>query len=280
MGMEQAFHIVEPFKGGVMSKSELATGTQAVDRASALLVNILESKAPLPLMVLSKTHGLPKSTASRILSALERQGLVTRDNSSGAFLAGHILTAFAREQNQDSILITRMRSVLEKLSQKTGETANLAIPGNGYISLIDQADGQFLLGTTNWIGKPVPYHASALGKILLAYSAVTIPSGRLQRLTDKTITSRVKLLEELEQVRKVGYAIINDELEIGLVAVAGPIRELDGRVIGAISISGPTSRLTLKTLREIGELILYEIESVQNKSLLDKTQKQRKVGAA
>ncbi len=262
-----------------MSKSELATGTQAVDRASALLVNILESTTPLSLGVLTKTHGLPKSTASRILSALERQGLVMRDRS-GAFLAGQILTAFAREQNQDSVLVTRMRSVLEKLSQKTGETANLAIPGNGYISLIDQVDGQYLLGATNWIGKHVPYHASALGKILLAYSAVTIPSGRLQRLTDKTITSRVKLLEELEQVRKVGYAIIDDELEIGLVAVAGPIRELDGRVIGAISISGPTSRLTLKTLREIGELIVYEIENIQNKSLLDKTQRKRKVGAA
>ncbi len=173
-----------------------------------------------------------------------------------------------------------MRPILEILSSKTGETSNLAIPGNGFISLIDQVDGQYLLGATNWVGKQVPYHASALGKILLAYSTVPIPVGRLERLTEKTITSRIRLLQELEQVRKNGFAIIIDELEIGLVAVAAPVRELDGRVIGAISVSGPASRLNQKLLREIGEMIISEVEDLQANNLNSKPQKKRKVGAA
>ncbi len=262
-----------------MSKSELATGTQAIDRASTLLVNILGATTPLYLSALAKAHDLPKSTTSRILAALERAGLIQRDRN-GAFLAGHILTSFAREQNQDSVLVTRMRPILETLSAKTGETSNLAIPGNGFISLIDQVDGQYLLGATNWVGKQVPYHASALGKILLAYSTIPIPVGRLERLTEKTITSRVRLLQELEQVRKNGFAIIIDELEIGLVAVAAPIRELDGRVIGAISVSGPSSRLNQKSLLEIGEMIISKVEDLQVNSLSSKPQKKRKVGAA
>jgi len=263
--MEQGFHIVKQFREGQMAKSELTTGTQAIDRATALLTDVLQSQSPQLLGSLARTHEIPKSTTSRILGALERAGLVQRDRN-GAFLAGQVLTSFAREQNQDSVLVARMRTVLESLSERTGETANLAVPGNGYINLLDQVDGQYLLGATNWIGKQVPYHASALGKVLLAYSAVSISAGRLERLTDKTITSRTRLLEELEEVRRRGFAIISDELEIGLVAVAAPVREHDGRVVGAISVSGPSTRLSNKELIRIGDLIISEIDAVQASS--------------
>jgi DNA-binding IclR family transcriptional regulator len=265
-----------------MAKSELTTGTQAIDRATALLSDVLQSHTPPLLGSLARAHDIPKSTTSRILGALERAGLVQRDRN-GAFLAGHVLTSFAREQNQDSVLVTRMRSVLESLSEQTGETVNLAVPGNGFINLLDQVDGQYLLGATNWVGKQVPYHASALGKVLLAYSAVTISAGRLERLTDKTITSRTRLLEELEEVRRRGFALISDELEVGLVAVAAPLRELDGRVVGAISVSGPSTRLSHKELIRIGDLIVSEIDAVQarnKKKPQIPNQKIGKVGAA
>lgn len=263
-----------------MTSTEFNHGTQAVDRASALLITILKSPTPLLLSALAKIHGLPKSTTSRLLAALIRQDLVERDRA-GAFLAGQVLIHFAREQNQDSVLITRMRPILERLASKTGETSNLAIPGNGHINVIDQVGGHFLLGATNWVGRRVSYHASALGKVLLAYSTVAIPAGRLERATDKTIISRRDLLVELEMVRKNGYATIIDELETGLVAVAAPIRELDGRVIGAISISGPSTRLPLKDLRTIGAMIVAEIEARQGRSLLNSQEQkipQRKLG--
>ena len=95
--------------------SELVSGTQAIDRASALLIHILESSTPPLLSQLSRTHEIPKSTTSRILSALERQGLIRRDRD-GAYIPGGVLTQFARSQNHDSVLVARMHSVLEKLA--------------------------------------------------------------------------------------------------------------------------------------------------------------------
>ena len=179
------------------------TGTQAVDRATSLLIAILNSPQPPLLSDLARELGLPKSTTSRILGVLERQGLIRRYRNS-AYLGGEVLLKYASAQNQDSALINRMRSVLEALAEKTSESVNLAVPGNDDLKLIDQVDGKHLLGATNWIGRNVPYHASALGKVLLAFGAAAIPAGNLQSKTARTITSRSQLNAELE--KEIGRA--------------------------------------------------------------------------
>ena len=235
------------------------TGTQAVDRATSLLIAILNSPEPPLLSQLARELGLPKSTTSRILGALERQGLIRRDRNS-AYLGGEVLLKYASAQNQDSTLINRMRPVLESLADKTSESINLAVPGNDDLKLIDQVDGKHLLGATNWIGRNVPYHASALGKVLLAFGAAAIPSGNLHSKTARTITSRTQLNLELEKVRKAGFAIIDNELENGLVAVAAPVFNHDGKVVAAISISGPDARISREQLIKFGELIIKELK--------------------
>jgi IclR family acetate operon transcriptional repressor len=246
-----------------VSKMELRGGTQAIDRASALLIHIMEATTPPLLGQLAHSHELAKSTTSRLLGALERQGLIQRDRT-GAYLPGNILTRFARARDRELDLTTRMRPILEVLAKKTGETANLAIVGNGSVELIDQVDGRYLLGATNWVGTRVPYHCSALGKVFLAYGVAKIPSGRLERLASQSITTRTRLLAELETVRRQGFAIIKDELEEGLVAVAAPVREHDDSVSGAISISGPSARLANSQLKNLGESIISEIARKQH----------------
>ena len=134
---------------------------------------------------------------------------------------------------------------------------------NNELKLIDQVDGQYLLGATNWIGRNVPYHASALGKVLLAFNAAQLPSGNLQSKTNRTITSKAQLTKELEKVRKVGYAILDNELEEGLVAVAAPVFNHNGSVVAAISISGPDARITKDQLIKFGEMIIREIKKNQ-----------------
>ena len=235
------------------------TGTQAVDRATSLLIAILNSPEPPLLSQLARELGLPKSTTSRILGALERQGLIRRDRNS-AYLGGEVLLKYASAQNQASTLINRMRPVLESLADKTSESINLAVPGSDDLKIIDQVDGKHLLGATNWIGRNVPYHASALGKVLLAFGASAIPSGNLHSKTARTITSRTQLNSELEKVRKAGFAIIDNELENGLVAVAAPVFNHDGKVVAAISISGPDARIGREQLIKFGELIIKELK--------------------
>ena len=235
------------------------TGTQALDRATSLLIAILNSPEPPLLSQLARELGLPKSTTSRILGALERQGLIRRDRNS-AYLGGEVLLKYASAQNQDSTLINRMRPVLESLADKTSESINLAVPGSDDLKIIDQVDGKHLLGATNWIGRNVPYHASALGKVLLAFGAAAIPSGNLHSKTARTITSRTQLNSELEKVRKAGFAIIDNELENGLVAVAAPVFNHDGKVVAAISISGPDARIGREQLIKFGELIIKELK--------------------
>lgn len=255
-----------------MAKSDLPSGTQAIDRASALLIHVVEATTPPLLGQLALSHELPKSTASRLLGALERQGLIQRDRT-GAYLPGNVLTRFARQRDRELDLTTRMRPILETLAKKTGETTNLAIAGKGYVEMIDQVDGRYLLGATNWVGTDVPYHCSALGKVLLAYGAVKIPNGRLERRASQTITTRTQLLTELETVRRQGFATIKNELEEGLVAIAAPVRDHDDSVIAAISISGPSPRLADHLLKNLGELIISEIALKQRED-------QKKVGAA
>jgi len=98
------------------------------------------------------------------------------------------------------------------------------------------------------VGALLPGHATALGKVLLAYGAASLPAGRLERPTEKTITGRAELQADLAAVRAQGYAITDSELEPGLVAVAAPVRRDGGAVVAALSVSGPATRLTPATL--------------------------------
>src|SRR3954451_7819404 len=186
------------------------TGTQAVDRAAQLLVAVLDASAPLAFGALVEAAVLPKSTASRLLGALERQGLVERDRD-GSFLPGRVLTRYAHRQRSTDQLVATARPLLEALARRTGETVNLAVPGPVAVEQIDQVDSRFLLGATNWVGRDVPFHCSALGKVFLAYGLTQAPRGRLERRTERTITTRERLEVDLDGVRRRGYAVADNE---------------------------------------------------------------------
>jgi len=218
------------------------SGTQAVDRAARLLAEVVHSADPMTFTGLSAATGLAKSTTSRLLLALERNGLVRRDDH-GRFLPGEMFVSFAWRGGAEAGLVAVAQPFLERLGKATGETINLGVASNGLVEQIAQVDSTFLIGGTNWIGMSVPLHCSALGKVLLAFGA-QLPPGPLERRTDKTVTSETALRAELATVRTRGYAVTDEELEPGLIAVATPIRGYDGAVVAALSVSGPTNRMT------------------------------------
>jgi IclR family transcriptional regulator, acetate operon repressor len=254
------------------------SGTQAVDRASSLLIAVLESPRPVPFAELAAATELPKSTASRLLTSLERHGLVRRGPDS-AVRPGPVLTRFAGSGRANALLRVAQPH-LDRLGEVTGETVNLAVPGPGAVEQIAQVDSRYLLGAVNWIGRSVPFHCSALGKVFLAHGVVAVPKGRLERRTERTLTSREQLDVELAKVRRVGYAVADSELEPGLVAVASPITGPDGTVVAAISVTGPSVRLTGDRIPGVGRLLVDEARAVSRALGTPDQPRSRRVGAA
>ncbi len=218
------------------------SGTQAVDRAARLLTEVVHSHESVTFTELAAAAGLAKSTTSRLLLALERNGLVRRDEA-GRFLPGEVFVRFAWRGGAKAGLAEVAQPFLNRLGKGTRETINLGVAGGGMLEQIAQVDSTYMIGGTNWVGLSVPLHCSALGKVLLAHGAARLPPGRLERRTDKTITSHAVLEADLADVRSRGYAVTDEELEPGLIAVAAPVYRYDGAVVAAISVSGPTSRL-------------------------------------
>jgi len=204
--------------GPAARRSANPTGTQAIDRAASLLVRVIEADAPQTFSRLLTESGLPKSTASRLLSALERHGLLRRD-ARGAFVPGPVLTRYAGRAGIAD-LVTAVQPTLERLGEKTGETVNLAVPVADGVEQVAQVDSRYLLGATNWVGLRVPLHCSALGKVFVAYGAAELPRGPLERRTQHTITDRARLAAQFAEIRRTGYGVAAEELEPGLIAVA------------------------------------------------------------
>ena len=219
------------------------TGTQAIDRACDLLIRVISSADALTLSELVEQTGLAKGTASRMCSALERSGLLGRSRNGG-FVVGPLLNQFAVLGGSFAPIVEKFSPVLAQIAQATEEDANIAVPGhNGDILCIAQANGHRLLSTRNWVGDPVPSHCTSVGKILLAWGLCQMPT-IMKPYTEFTITDVAALQHELQITRQRGYAVARSEYEIGLVAVAVPIWNEQGDVIGAISITGNSERIS------------------------------------
>ena len=238
------------------------SGTQAVDRAARLLAEVVHATVPVTFTELTVATGLAKSTTSRLLLALERNGLVRRDDH-GRFLPGEMFVSFAWRGGADTSLVAVAQPFMDQLGKSTGETVNLGVASGSTAEgqraeTIAQVDCTYLIGGTNWIGLGVPLHASALGKVLLAYGAAQIPTGPLRGVTEKTITSDATLRAELAGVRARGYAVSDEELEPGLIAIAAPVLRYDGTVVAALSVSAPTSRMKRDTATAVARRCVEE----------------------
>lgn len=239
-----------------MSTVAPPTGTQAIDRAARLLTLILEGGERLTIGGLSEAANLPKSTTSRLVGALERQGLVRRDADAGTLVPGPAIDAYARRSRVDPSLADLAQDLLESIASVTGETATLSIPTVRGVEQVSQADGAYMLGSLNWMGRAVPAHASAAGKAMLAFGGMPMPAGPLEPLAPRTLTTRTELVRELEATRERGYGLSIEEIEPGLIAIGAPVRGRDRRVIASVAISGPSVRLTPDRYQTIGELLV------------------------
>jgi DNA-binding IclR family transcriptional regulator len=229
------------------------SGTQAIDRAAELLSLVVLADEPRAFSDLVTDTGLAKSTASRLLQALERHRLVHK--SDDGYEAGPLFALYASRHEPDNELIWLAQPTMEALSRATGETVNLAIVRHNAVVQIAQIDSTFLLGTANWVNVDVPPHCSALGKVFYAAGSIPLPRAPMEKRTDRTVVDPTALARECEHIRKVGYATAFGELEVGLDAVAAPLLSRSGTVVAAIGFSGPSDRIG-RELPRLGALLL------------------------
>ena len=242
-----------------------AHGIAAVDRGADLLVRVLESDEPVALGDLASASGIPKSTASRLLSALERRGLIQQDGKRGRLRPGPAILRVAERSLLERSLVELARPSLEALAAASGETINLALPAPEGVEHVAQVESRHFLGAGQWLGRSVEYHCSANGKVFMAYGRGTTPARPLTRHTPETITTAAELRAELERVRRQGLATAVDELELGLAAMAAPVRGAGGEVVAALSISGPTLRMTGERIAALKPVLIGEARALSSR---------------
>ncbi|NKX56688.1 IclR family transcriptional regulator [Arthrobacter sp. E918] len=235
--------------------AEKAGSNQSVDRALTIL-QVLARHPDATVGAVARELNVHKSTASRLLAALERHGLVTQSAWRGTYSLGFGLVRLAGAVTAQSSFAQAAQQACEELSRSLTDTLNVAILDDLAAVNIAQASGSAALyRAREYVGHRTPLNATSSGKVLLAFADELTRSEyrrmKLERYTDRTITDHDALDEELERVRRRGWGYSHQEWEDRLNAIAVPVRDPAGQVIAAMTITGPEHRLPFEDFEEI-----------------------------
>jgi IclR family acetate operon transcriptional repressor len=219
---------------------------------------IARSERGLQLSELVELGGAPRATVIRLLGALEAARLILVDDK-GAYRLGPKLATWG-SLFLASVDTRRLAAdILQKLAESCGETCHLAVRDDDLVIYIDKVDSPYSLRMVSRVGATAPLHSTSLGKAMLAHlppiEVDRLLSGPLERRTPNTITDRQMLHTELGRIRERGFAIDDVENEEGIRCVAAPVFDHQGMVIAAISVAGPTTRVT----REGAETLALQV---------------------
>ncbi|HEY3683959.1 MAG TPA: IclR family transcriptional regulator [Streptosporangiaceae bacterium] len=248
----------EETKGGKRGSGGAAL-VQSVDRAVSVL-ELLARHGEIGVTEIADLLGVHKSTAFRLLGALENRGLVEQPGVRGKYRLGFGVVRLAGAMTSRLDLTQQSQPVCEQLAAELGETVNVAVSGDGVVVNIQQVRGSSAVVTQNWVGRRTPMHATSNGKVLLAYMPFIelnqLLQDGLERFTPNTVTEPKALRAQLREIREIGYGTAIEELEIGLNAVAAPIYSMNGDVVATVSVSGPSYRLAEDAIPDAGESVM------------------------
>lgn len=234
---------------------------QSVEKSFQIIETMAQDKGPMRLQDIAVSTGIPSSTALRMINTLLTLGYITQ---SPITLRYSLSLKFAHIGNCVTSQIS-IRDVahpfLIELSRTCLESVCIAQEQDMEIVYIDVVDGpDNMLKTTQYIGKRAPMHSTGVGKMfLLNYSddqlRELIEHKGLAELTPHTISSYDELRSELDRIRELGYALDDEECELGARCIATGIRDYTGKIVCGLSVSGPISRMTMKRIQEISPII-------------------------
>jgi IclR family transcriptional regulator, acetate operon repressor len=224
-------------------------GVQSVERALDLLECIARSAGWMGISELSAATGQPVGTVHRLLATLAAREYVVRDSRTRRYALGPAFRMLVGVDPQMPNWAEIATPFLREVVEVSGETANLAVKEHNHAVYVAQAQAARMVRMFTELGNRVALHSSGCGKVLLAYqpesvvSAIIAEAG-LPAYTPETITDPERLRKELATIRQNGYASDSEEVEEGVGCLAVPVFDAKDKVVAAMSISGPTSRLT------------------------------------
>ena len=220
---------------------------KVLEKALAVLDLFAEAVGELTLTQIGQRLQLSKATTFRIVNVLEGGDYLERVPGSQGYRLGLKLYRLGSIAESATAVQKLGRPYLHALAERSQETVHLTVLSKGEALYLDKIEGKHSVRVVSRVGMRLPAHCSGVGKVLLAHldeqevDRIVRDHG-LRRFTPATITQRDALATELARIREQGYALDNEEIELGLKCVAAPVRDASGRVVAAISISGPKFR--------------------------------------
>lgn len=250
-----------------MVKDLKTPSVPALDRALSTLEMLANSRSGLSLPELARRLNLPKSSVHCLLLTLERRGYLHRNEKTNRYLFGYKLFSVANEALSGIELREKAVPFLRALMSRTRLTVHLAILERNEGVLIEKVEPAGVYKLATWLGKRMHLHCTGVGKALMAWlpeadvDAIVREHG-LPRHNDNTVASIKKLKDELIRVRKVGYAIDDEEDELGYRCLGCPIFDEQGSVVAAVSVSGSTSQITAENVGAVAEQVKQTASSI------------------
>ena len=240
----------------------------SVRRAISALEEISDS-GELGVSELGRRLGVHKATASRLVATLAERGMLERDPVTERFRLGFGLIRLAGAALAGLDIVRVAHPILEDLAERTRETVNLGVLAGDSVVYIDQVTGTRSIVAVSWVGRRTPLHCTSNGKVLLAHMDPAERDAQLAEplteMTPRTVTDPAALGRQLDEVARRGYAQTVEELEEGLNAVAAPVRQADGQVTAALSVSGPAFRMRPMDLPRTARLVMDAADAISRR---------------
>ncbi len=236
-------------RGFIVKQDKATYSIQSVSRAFELLEMFSEETAELSFTELCDRLQLGKNYVFRLLATLESRNYLQQDNSTGNYRLGIKNLDLRQSAFRQMELLRQSRPVLESQTARHKETTYVAVMKDRYSIYLDSVESDLMVRVVPRLGVRFPTYCTATGKVQLAFMArkeqlLHLPVGKYHRYTPNTITDRGELQQHLKLVAEQGYACDNEEFDPGVRSISAPVRDAIGSVVGAISISGPVTRLS------------------------------------
>ena len=249
-----------------MERDPETYNVRAVERAVQILSSFDGEHPERGVSEIAQATGLHKATAHRIIMTLLNCGFLERTVDGERFRLGLGVVELGLGALRDLDFRRAAFPYMQQLVERFQETCDLGILDRGRVLYVEVVHSEHSLTITTRVGRRLPVHCTASGKVFLAFLSPEVVepilSAPLKAYTEKTITAPARLREELEATRQRGYGLDDEEFEVGIRAISAPIRDIDGNMIAAMSVPGPSNRLTPERVPEIAQTLVEAANAV------------------